>query len=113
MSESQKKPSFSFEDVKDNDKLLKFYTGLPDYLTFKILFMSFGNAVDKLVYYTSGTNLEKLIHSEHNKCGPKRSLTLEHEFFLILVRLRLGLLEEDLAYRVSISAMNISRILIT
>ena len=113
VSESQKKPSFSFEDIKDNDKLFKFYTGLPDYLTFKILFNSFGNAVDKLVYYDSGTNPDKLIHSEHNKCGPKRSLTPDHEFFLVLVRLRLGLLEEDLAYRVSISAMHISRILIT
>ena len=97
MSESQKKPSFSFEDVKDNDKLFKFYTGFkPDYLTFKILFNSFGNALDKLVYYDSGTNPEKLIHSEHNKCGPKRSLSPDHEFFLVLVRLRLDLLEEDL-----------------
>ena len=75
---------------------LNFYTGLPDYLTFKILFKSFGNAVNKLVYYDSGTNSEKLSNSEHNKCGPKRSLTPEHEFFLVLVRLRLGLLEEDL-----------------
>ena len=61
----------------------------------------------------SGTNSENLINSEHNKCGPKRSLTPEHEFFLLLVRLRLGLLEEDLAYRASISAIHISGILIT
>jgi len=46
----------------------------------------------------SGTNSENLINSEHSNCGPKRSLTPEHEFFLLLVRLRLGLLEEDLAY---------------
>ena len=110
--ESQKKPTFFFEDIRDNDKLFKFYIGLPDYLTFKILFKSFGNAVDKLVYYDSGTNSEKLTNPEH-KCGPKRSLTPEHEFFLVLVRLRLALLEEDLAYRASISAMHISRILIT
>ena len=113
VSDSQKKPSFCFKDVKDNDKLVNFYTGLPDYLTLNVLFKSFGNAGNKLVYYDSGTNSEKLSNSEHNKCGPKRSLTPEQEFFLVLVRLRLGLLEEDLAYRASISAIHISRILVT
>ena len=57
----------------------------------------------------SGTNSGKLINSEHNKCGPKRSLTPEHEFFLLLVRLRLGLLEEDLA----LQSINLSHGLIS
>ena len=112
LCQNEKKPKFSFEDIKDDDKMFRFYTGMLDYLTFKLLFQSFGAAVNKLVYYDSGTNSEKLINPEHNKRGPKRSLTTEHELFLVLVRLRLGLSEEDLAYRASIAVMHMSRILI-
>jgi hypothetical protein len=45
--------------------------------------------------------------------GPKRSFSPEQEFFLVLVRLRLGLLEEDLAVRAGISQTIMSRIIIT
>ena len=82
VSESQKNPSFSFKDVKDNDKLFKFYTGLPDFLTFTILFKSFGSMVNTLVYYDSGTNSEKLINSEHNKSGLREALYQGMNFFL-------------------------------
>ena len=37
----------------------------------------------------------------------------EHEFFLVLVRLRCGLLEMDIAYRAGISVSHFSRIFIT
>ena len=82
MCEIQKKPTFFFEGIRDNDKLFKCYTGLPDYLTFKILFKSFGNAVDKLVYYDSDTNSGKLINPEHKNCGPKKALHQSMNFFL-------------------------------
>ena len=45
--------------------------------------------------------------------GPKRSSTPEQEFFLVLVRLRLGLLEEDLATRCGMPQSQMSRIFIT
>ena len=35
------------------------------------------------------------------------------EFFLVLVRLRLGLMEQDIAYRFNISQSTVSRIIIT
>ena len=69
--------AFSVENFKEDDKLFKFYTGLPDYATFNALFKSFGPAVNKLVYHDSGTNPEKLVRLEHNKRGPKRTLTPE------------------------------------
>ena len=50
---------------------------------------------------------------DYLKCGPKRFLSPEMEFFLVLVRLRLGLLEEDIAHRVGLSVSHISRIFIT
>ena len=88
------KLEFSFDRYKDDNKLFKFYTGLPDYETFKIVFDSFGPAVDALIYHNSNTNIEKLQSPEHIKRGRKKTLSPEQEFFLVLVRLRLGLLEE-------------------
>ena len=47
------------------------------------------------------------------KSGPARKLTLEQEFMLVLIRLRLGLLVEDLAFRFCVSAGKVSQIVIT
>ena len=104
---------FSIDNIKDDRKLFSFYTGLPDYEKFKILFNSFGSAVNNLVYIDSNTNRNKSNSPFYTKRGPKRNLTPEQEFFLVLVRLRLGLLEEDLAYRAGVSTTSFSRIWIT
>ena len=42
------------------------------------------------------------------KSGPKRKLSLEQEFLLVLMKLRLGLMVEDLAFRFQISAGKVS-----
>ena len=42
------------------------------------------------------------------KSGPARELTLEQEFLLFLMRLKLGLLVEDLAFRFCVSAEKVS-----
>ena len=65
------------------------------------------------MYYGTKTNTDNIQSSDYTKHGPKRSLTPEEEFFLVFVRLRLGLLEEDLAFRACISQSNLSRIIIT
>ena len=44
------------------------------------------------------------------KVGPTFKLPLEEQFFMTLVRLRLGLLEYDMAYRFNISQASVSRI---
>ena len=103
---------FSVYSVKSDAKMFQFYTGLPSYQVFKILFDSFGPAAHKLIYSDSNTNIENLT-ADGCKRGPKRSLTAEEEFFIVLVRLRCGLLEEDIAYRTHLSKSHISRIWIT
>ena len=113
LEEQVKGKHFSVEPFKTNDYLFRFYTGLQDYTTFKTLFDSFGPAVKNLVYYGTKTDSERLISSDLVKHGPKRSLPLEQEFFLVLVCLRLGLLEEDLATRAGLSQSQMSRIFIT
>jgi hypothetical protein len=109
----QNKMSFSVENFKHDDKLIRFYSGLQDYATFKALFDSLGKAVNHLIYYGSNTNPDNLTFSDAMKHGPKRSFSPEQEFFLVLARLRLGLLEEDLAVRAGISQTYMSRIIIT
>ena len=66
---------FSFDKYKDDIKLFKFYTGLPDFATFRIIFDLFGPATKALVYHNSNTNIEKLKSPEHKKCGRKRTLS--------------------------------------
>ncbi len=113
LEDEVKRKQFSIECFKGNDNLIRFYTGLEDYKTFKTLFDSFGPAVNNLVYYGTKTNSERLKSDKVVKRGPKRSSTPEQEFFLVLVRLRLGLLEEDLATRCGLSQSQMSRIFIT
>ena len=103
----------SFYELKDNSKRFRFYTGLSDYETFAIIFESFGSAVDKLVYIGSNTNASKITSADYMKRGPKRSLSAEQEFLYVLVQVRLGLLEDDIAYRIGISTAQFSRIWVT
>ena len=47
------------------------------------------------------------------KPGPSRTLSVENEFFMVLCRLRVGLLEEDLAARIGVCQSVVSLILNT
>ena len=113
MDATLKANNFSVHNLKDDPKLFRFYTGLPDYETFRIIFDSFGLAVNNLVYMGSNTNASKIQSADYTKRGPKRNLSAEQEFFLVLVRLRLGLLEVDIAHRAGIAISQFSRIWVT
>lgn len=58
------------------------------------------------MYIGTNTNSAELSSADHMKHGPKRMLKAEQEFFLVLVRLRLGLLG---ASRAGISTSNFSK----
>lgn len=75
----------------ENEKKMKFYTGLPSFEVFENLFDLVQNHVDR------------------DESSTK--LTRRQEFMIVLMRLRLGLLEEDLGYRFGIAQSTISRIL--
>ena len=47
------------------------------------------------------------------KTGPARKLSLEQEFLLTLIKLRMNLLNDDLAFRFQISSGKVSQIFIT
>ena len=78
---------FSQQSLKDNDKKVKFYTGLP---TFAVLMVLFNFLKEKIRNRTSMTAFQQLI--------------------VVLVKLRLAVPNEDLAYRFNCHESTISRI---
>ncbi len=68
-----------------------------------------GPAVHSLMYDANMGVLE----CETSKCYRPRALSPENEFFLVLIRLHLGLMEQDLADCFEISQSTVSRIIIT
>ncbi|XP_064468566.1 uncharacterized protein LOC135380210 [Ornithodoros turicata] len=99
---------FSVERFKSNDEDMRFYTGLLSYAVFTSV-LNFLNPGEH------GENIKARSRTQTDspKMGRPRSLTVENEFFLFLVRLRLGLFEKDLADRFCVSTATVSRICIT
>jgi hypothetical protein len=89
------KPVFTYEDVVSNDSF-SFYTGIPNAKVFKALFDEMDDAPQ---FTTTRGNSDGRTES----VGRPRSLRLIDEFFMVLMRLRLGLLLQDLADRFCIS----------
>ena len=98
---------FSIEAFKDDDKAIRFYTGFPSFMCLMICYNFLGPAVAPLFYY------EKSCGKETSVMGHHKSLTHLNELFLILCWLRVGLKEQDLAYRLGISQSTVSRIVTT
>ena len=96
-----------------SDSDLRFYTGLPDYAAFVSLY----NFVKQrpgfsLNYYNGYTNAAK--HPSYVVSrGRPRNMCFIDELFLTFTRLRLGLLERDLADRHNITQPEVSQIFAT
>ena len=103
------------ESIKHDDKQIHYYTGFLSYRIFKACFDFLGPAVSSLTYWDLGkvvetcekldTNTKVCSKGRNRKCSPI------DEFFIVLVRLRLGLFERDIGYRFGISQSTVSRIL--
>jgi len=102
---------FRLERFLGSDCDFRFYTGFPDYATFKIFFDYLTPACCNLIYY--GSNTAEINSADQKKSGKQRSLSPEQELFMVLSRLRCGFLQQDLAHRFGISCMHVSRIWIT
>ena len=95
---------FRLQTIVSDDAKVAFYTGFPSYAHLKACFDFLRPATSHLLYRDS----KRVLH-QSNK-GRPRSLSPMDEFFLTLVRLRLGLLEQDIAYRFGVSQSTISRV---
>ncbi|KAM7314879.1 uncharacterized protein LOC115312713 [Ixodes scapularis] len=95
---------FCVEKFKDSDEDFLFYTGLPCYGLFHILLSYLGPA-------SCDMNVEEEGESEQGATrGRPSSLSTENQLFLVLVRLRLGLFQQDLAHRFNVHQSTVSRL---
>ncbi len=91
------------------DSRISFYTDFPSYASLMTCYEFLGPAVHSLMYDAN----KEVLECETSKHYQPRALSPENEFFLVLIRLRLGLMEQDLADRFEISQSTVSRIIIT
>ena len=100
----EKEPQFDIDEFKDNDADIAFYTGFQNYDTMMLCF----NVLKEKAANLSYGNHHRVNFDPKTKSGVKRKLSLWQEFTLVLLRLRLGLFEKDLAnrYRVSVSTVS-------
>ena len=102
--ELNSKPKFELSDHKDKDHA--FYTGFPNYDTLLLCIILLKEKAEHLCYKNRD---ETEYHpAEYNKPGSKRKLIIWQELTLVLLSVRLGLLEKDLADRFRISMPTVS-----
>lgn len=103
---SSKLPNyFRLEDIRDNDRLIRFYTGFGSFMILMAFFEFLGPVVNELNYW--GTKQRS--HQRHRSC----KLDPINQFFLMLVRLRLNLKVKDLAFRFGISTGTVTHYVTT
>ena len=97
--------------IKDNPDMFQYYTGFPTYKVFLAFFTFLGPAVEYLIHSEKGAGkLQTTSTIVALKTGRIRALQPVDELLMVLMRLRLGLLEQDLAYRFSVSQSTVSRV---
>ena len=98
---------FGLQRFQGSDKDIRFYTGLPSYFVVITIF----NFLQPLLRYLHLHRPDSKATSTTRMPAPYlRALQPIDEFFLVLVRLHLGLLEVDLSHRFNVSASTVSRI---
>ncbi|XP_015770603.1 PREDICTED: uncharacterized protein LOC107349020 [Acropora digitifera] len=97
---------FDIDQYKEKDSDIAFYTGFPNYKTLMLCYD---------IVKDSAKNISFGSHERRNfdcpavlQPGRPRALTTFQEFILVLMRLRLGLFEKDLAHRFRISESTVS-----
>ena len=102
---------FRLENVKQKAGLVKFYTGFPDYDMLMIFYDKVLKDDAEVMRLWKGKDCKD--DFDGVKCGRPSKLSLLEQFFMTLVRLRLGLPELDLANRFGMSQSSVSRITLT
>jgi len=95
---------FDIDKYEDKDDDITFYTGFPDYQALIICYKSIEQSSSNIVYEHKRTS------SVDSNIGRPRVLTKFQEFILVMLRLRLGLFENDLAHRFKVSISTVSKI---
>eukprot|EP00079_Xenopus_tropicalis_P028147 XP_012822893.1 PREDICTED: uncharacterized protein LOC101732849 isoform X2 [Xenopus tropicalis] len=91
--------TFCLKSIKNESKWVRFYTGFDGYEQLS----------NFLGFLTADPNLCTGKIRRRTEVGPQNALSLEDQLFLVLTRLRLGLLLQDLAFRFRVSESTVSR----
>lgn len=100
--------AFSIKDIKKDSKM-NFYTGITTVKGFHAIFNLLEPYLEDIVYWKGPLKAKKQYKSKSRKIS-ERKMPLKDEFLLTLMKLRLGLLTEDLADRFMISNTHCSNI---
>ena len=88
------------------DSEVKLHTGFSDSSTFRLVFDQLAKKAQYMHYWKGMTNTAKDLPSPRDRKNANlRKLSLEQEFLLTMMRLRAGLMIDDLAFRFDISNM--------
>ncbi|XP_077987889.1 uncharacterized protein LOC144442419 isoform X2 [Glandiceps talaboti] len=106
---NKRRAKFSINDILNSDHKVHFYTGLPSYKAFHVIFEKLvKNRASKLSMNTRFWKAKNPWYKRGRKTGGQRKLTLENEFLLVMMKIRLGLLDKDLADRFGVSPTAVS-----
>lgn len=110
--ESYKSRILELDQIKENKKEFQFWTGFSNYETFYAVFEFLEPRAKNLQYWKGKVTRSRghFSQTKTSKPGPSRKLNLIDEFFLTMVRLRGGLLVEDLARRFNVSTGTVSSV---
>ncbi|XP_070546136.1 uncharacterized protein [Ptychodera flava] len=103
---------FSIENIKHDNKKVQFYTSFVNYEAFYGFFKYLQPKAERMVYWR-GSATPATRHETEIRRGKQRKLPLLEEYFAVLARLKVGLLENDIADRLGVSQSYFARIFIT
>lgn len=112
MNKNTKSISLKLSCILKNDKKVKFYTGFPTLQSFNDIFKVLESKVKHMKHWKGPSRVCNPLNYKR-VVSKSRKLSLKHEFVLTMMKLRLGLLLEDLADRFGISTTNASNIFTT
>lgn len=113
LEERREVERFGVRRFMASDSDIRFYTGLPDYQTFVALYNFLKPRPGfSLNYYNGYSNVSKDPTYVVSRGRPRKLCDMD-ELFLTMARLRVGLLEKDLADRFNIAQQEVSEIFAT
>ena len=105
---------FSLDAIKDSDSEFQRYTNLPNYGVFSAISEYLFQRSEGRLQYWRGKGSECSAKLERSKTVTKeRTLTFTEEFFLVLVKLKSGEFNQEVARKFGISASQMSKIFTT
>uniref|UniRef100_A0A671M1R8 THAP-type domain-containing protein n=1 Tax=Sinocyclocheilus anshuiensis TaxID=1608454 RepID=A0A671M1R8_9TELE len=112
-NEALKSHQFGIQNFMSNPKLIQFYTGFPDFDTLRAVFLALQPTAQSMASWAQVQRISATNQHTLRVGFQAQHLSLFNQFFMFLCRIRLGLLEQDLALRFNISQSTVSRICVT